>query len=114
MAGYATGGVENNFDCVTIGYSGAGEPLWTNRYDGPANGIESLSGVAVGPSGNVYVTGYSGSAVDYLTVACSGAGVPLWTNRYSSPGYDSTDIARAVAVDDLDNVFVTGSSGGTT
>jgi hypothetical protein len=102
-----------NYDYVTIAYSGAGISLWTNRYNGPGNGIDKASAIATDRNGNVFVTGYStgsGSGNDYATVAYSGAGVPLWTNRYNGSGiYD--DEAAAIAVDTNGNVFVTGYSG---
>ncbi|HKQ37647.1 MAG TPA: SBBP repeat-containing protein, partial [Verrucomicrobiae bacterium] len=102
-----------NLDFVTIAYSGAGVPLWTNRYNGTGNGFDGAAAVAVGASGNVFVTGTSvgsGGEYDYVTIAYSGPGVPLWTNRYNGPanGYDN---ASAVAVDGNGNVFVTGYSG---
>src|SRR5512136_1332287 len=62
---YVTGssvGVSSGFsssDYVTIKYSSAGVPLWTNRYNGPGNGNDSASAVVVDGSNNVYVTGSS-------------------------------------------------------
>jgi hypothetical protein len=64
-------------ECVTIKYSGAGVPLWTNRYHGGY-----ATGLAVDGSGNVFVTGYSISSdgsTDYLTIKYSPAGMPLLT-----------------------------------
>jgi hypothetical protein len=55
--------------------------------------------------GNVIVTGGN---EDYATLKYSNAGVPLWTNCYLRPGnYGS--IAKDVALDANDNVFVTGT-----
>jgi hypothetical protein len=92
-------------DWVTIGYSSAGVPLWTNRYDGPGHNVDHPAAIAVDKTGNVFVTGHSvGSTfeLEYTTLAYSGAGVGLWTNR-NFLGY-----AYAIAVDGAGNVFVTG------
>ena len=97
---------------ATIKYSSAGVPLWTNRYNGPANSFDYASAVAVDGSNNLIVTGTSsGSSSDYATIKYSSAGVPLWTNRYNGPA-NSSDLATAVAVDRSGNVIVTGRSTG--
>jgi hypothetical protein len=89
-------------------------PLWTNRYDGPAQRSDEAGAIAVDTSGNVFVTGRSfadfSNNLDYATVAYSNSGEPLWTNRYDrSGGYETP---RAIAVDSSGNVFVTGDSAG--
>src|SRR5262245_11777588 len=97
---------------ATIAYSGAGVPLWTNRYDGPEDLSAQANAVAVDGSGNVFVTEIgSGScgADDYVTIAYSGADVTLWNNFYNGPG-NSYDVATAVAVGGSGNVVVTGNS----
>jgi len=98
----------SSIDFATVAYSNAGVPLWTNRYDGPANVEDSATAIAVdssGNGGNVFVTGKSYNPInaDYATIAYSNSGVPLWTNRYNGGGS-----SRAIAVDNSGNVFVTG------
>jgi len=109
---------ESSDDYATIKYSSEGVPLWTNRYNGSANGLDGARSVAVDSSNNVIVTGYSigsGSSADYATIKYSSDGVPLWTNRYNGPG-NGNDEAIAVVVDHNGNLIVTGwsvGSGGT-
>ena len=92
-----------------------GVPLWTNYYDGQANGNDYTTGIGVDGDGNVFVTGYSTNSItgnDYVTVAYSSEGVPLWTNRHNGPA-NGSDRANAVVVDTNADVFVTGSAVGT-
>ncbi len=87
---------------------------WVQRYNGPGNGYDKATAVAVDGSNNVVVTGYSpggGGLDDYATIKYSSSGVPLWTNRYNGPG-NMNDYAKAVAVDSSNNVIVTGYSSG--
>ena len=110
----SSSGIDTAADYATIAYSSAGVPLWTNRYDGPANAYDQASALATDSSGKVYVTGHSPGSVsgdDYATIAYSSAGVPLWTNRYNGPG-NGDDQANAVAVGTGGNVYVTGYSFG--
>src|SRR5262245_16357618 len=117
VTGYAAIVNGSDFDYVTVKYSNAGAPLWTNRYAGPGDGWDDPCCIVVDSSGNVIVTGLSDHSgndsshtnFDYATIKYSNAGVPLWTNRYNGPG-NAADTARAIAVDASGNVFVTGTS----
>jgi len=108
---------------MTIAYSTAGVPLWTNVFGQDAYG----KAVAVGPNGNIYVAGYyynqvwetscgytSGSADDFATLAYSSSGVPLWTNFYNGPanGNEIPQTRQAIAIDGDGGVYVTGASAG--
>ena len=109
VTGYSVGS-GSGLDYATIKYSSAGEPLWTNRYNGPGKGDDAAYAVAVDGSNNVIVTGYSagsGSGYDYATIKYSSTGLPLWTNRCNGPG-NTNDYAQAVAVDGSNDVIVTG------
>ncbi len=97
---------------VTIKYNSAGQSVWTNTYVGPALAGDLATGIALDPSGNVYVTGQSagiGSGNDYATIKYSNDGLQLWVARYNGPG-NSSDNAVALIVDAAANVYVTGNS----
>ncbi|MEK7780717.1 MAG: immunoglobulin domain-containing protein [Verrucomicrobiota bacterium] len=112
VAGYTVTGVTGE-DWLIIKYTGAGLPMWTNRYNGPGNNTDKANAVEVGTNGNVYVTGFStgaNSLPDFTTIAYSGAGLPLWTNRYNNAAVNSSAIANALVLGTNGNVYVTGYS----
>lgn len=115
---YVTGlgqGVSGNFDYVTIKYDAVGTEIWRTEYNGSGNGLDEAHAIAVDPSGNVYVTGWSyggaGTGYDYATVKYNSTGVQQWASRYTNVA-GGTDEAWDIDVDNAGNVFVTGSSDG--
>ncbi|UCE73451.1 MAG: SBBP repeat-containing protein [Methanomassiliicoccales archaeon] len=106
-----------NRDYLTIAYDPSGNELWKARYDGPRNGNDQASAIAVDDIGNIYVTGWSAFNAqwpwnhDYATVKYDPSGNELWVARYSGPGIDE-DMALDIAVDSSYNVYVTGHSWG--
>lgn len=112
VTGISWGGVATQYDYATIKYDSDGDRLWVTRYDGPGHDIDGANALAVDGQGYVYVTGYSGDGgFDYATVKYDTAGQEVWVARYDGPSHN-TDIALALALDALGNVYVTGYSAG--
>ncbi len=115
VTGYSAAG-RNGSDYVTIAYDTAtGARLWLARYNGPANGNDDASQVAVSKDGReIAVTGSSqgaASGLDYATVAYNAAtGARLWARRYNGPA-NSDDFAAGLAFSPGGKLFVTGTSG---
>jgi len=112
---YVTGGspgAGTDRDCTTIKYSPEGLEQWVARYNGTDNGRDEAYAITVDNQSNVYVTGRSYSFAtdyDYVTVKYDSNGVEQWVAKYNG-SVDWHDGASSIAVDNLDNVYVTGSS----
>ena len=118
---YVTGNSANNenwpydYDYLTIKYNTDGDTVWVRTYAGPGaiqNNDDYALAIAVDDAGNAYVTGHSpgaGTSDDVVTIKYFPNGDTAWVRRYNGPGND-VDVGRAIAVDDMGNVYVTGSS----
>jgi hypothetical protein len=99
-------------DYCTIKYNSNGVQQWVSRYSGNGSGQHVPTGIAVDNNGNVYVTGYStgnGTDYDYLTIKYNTNGDSLWTRRYIGV-LNNKDFSNAIALDNLADVYITGSS----
>ena len=95
VTGLSDGGA-SDYDYYTAKYAAAnGALLWEKRYNGTANSYDYVWGVVVDGSGNVVVTGTSGT-IKYLA-----DGTGAWTNNGG---------ATALTVDGSGNVVVTAYS----
>lgn len=116
VVGASPTGKDGTDACLTtIKYNNKGKQLWVRKYIGPvASPFNRARAVAVDVLGNVYVTGNSvnstlDDASDYLTIKYDAKGREKWVKRYNGPG-NSEDLPFSIAVDEWQNVYVTGSS----
>ena len=105
-----------NSDLYTAKYAAAdGAMLWERRYNGPADGDDGASAVAVDARGDVVVTGgsFNGTNTDYYTAKYAAAdGALLWEKRYNGPadGEDFMILSHSLALGPNGMVAITGRS----
>jgi uncharacterized delta-60 repeat protein len=116
---YVTGtstGDGTGFDYTTIKYNNDGVQQWAQSYNGSGNAYDAAQALAVDDSGNVFVAGVStaqNGLGDCVTIKYDTDGNQQWVKVYDGPA-NGTDYGNSVAVDDSENVYVTGSSTGST
>jgi len=99
----------SDYDFLTVKYDPSGTILWQDTLDNNNNEDVAYS-VAVNNTNNIIVTGYSaamGGDYDYFIVEYDSNGTILWQDMLDN-GDD--DIAHGVAVDNADNIIITGKS----
>jgi uncharacterized delta-60 repeat protein len=113
---YVTGssyGGNSDLDCVTIKYNSSGVQQWVQTYNGPGNSIDVGNCVAVDFNGNVIVgcSSYGvSSRSDYCVIKYNPNGVQQWVSRYDGPPGNGNDFISAIALDTVNNIYVTGFS----
>ena len=115
---YVTGrsfGNNSQNDFATIKYDPSGNELWVQRYNGTANDEDRPYGIAVDASGNVYAGGWSSATIggiNFALVKYSPQGSQLWVKFYNGTG-GANDFAYNMTTDSQGNIYLTGSSMGT-
>lgn len=113
---YVAGSSQNssgNNDYIILKYSSAGpngdgSPIWSERYNGDANGADEVTSLAVN-AGSVAVTGFSwnGADFDICTIKYNEEGSMIWSKRISSPD-SQPDWGKSIAIDSAGAVVVSG------
>jgi len=107
----ATGGG----DGLVVKYDPSGRKLWQQTYDGPANAYEYWNEIETDSSDRIVVLGQSdggASSWDFVTLVYDADGTFLWEQRYDGLG-NGYDLALAMDLDGLDNIYVVGIEEGT-
>jgi len=114
---YITGSVKNlgnGEDYYVARYRPNGDFHWDYTYQSPSNGFDEAKGLRVNSNYELYVSGYSnisGASDDYFTVRLDTLGGEIWTKRFNGPA-SASDQMSAFEIDNLGNIYVTGSSTG--
>jgi len=109
VSGWSDGGA-TGLDYALVKYNSTGAQQWVQRYNGPANGTDSLTAMVFDGSSALFVTGVSQDTVNgYLTLRYdAGTGDSLWGSRYASSTGPS--VPRAMLFRAGTQLYVTGSS----
>lgn len=118
--GYSEGDVDGNVgfgsrDVILVKCDTDGNKLWTRVLG--TSGEDFGYAVALSANSNVLVTGFVGGSLDNpprlgdgnaFLAAYSASGKPLWSRQF---GNAKQDLARRVATDSQNHIYVTGSTG---
>jgi uncharacterized delta-60 repeat protein len=106
------------YDYGTVKYDRNGTQVWAVRYDGASRDYDAATAIAIYNLTNVLVTGWSDVSVngdggqDFVTIRYDGQGKEVWLARYGDPSHGNKP--SAIAVDPLGNIYIAGSSYGST
>ena len=106
---------QSKMEWVTVKYDSAGIQQWVQRIDAglpPLVRTNVPTDMKLGSNGDIYLTGGtidSATFQDYTTIKYDPQGNQLWRARFDGnvSGYD---YARAMVLDSLENVYVTGDN----
>jgi uncharacterized delta-60 repeat protein len=109
VAGYCTNqnGITNQ---LIQRYAPNGNLAFSKMFDGPENLGSKAFGIVVDADNFIYITGYvttSAKMEDISVVKFNRQGVLIWDRRYDG-GEAAEDKAFGIAVDETDNIYVTG------
>jgi hypothetical protein len=109
------GGIALSISLFGAGAVATASPRWIARYDGPANGPDSSTGVVLRRSVLFHAVTSRGTGLgqDFLLIARDAEdGSKLWSRRYDGPAHAEDHLSDVAVSPDGSRVYVTGWSTG--
>jgi Secretion system C-terminal sorting domain/Beta-propeller repeat len=113
VAGYTSNTVSGN-NILIMKYDVNGDTLWTRTYSG-TDSLANAQGIGIKStiSGSIYVVGNIGNlnnGYDVVILKYASDGTLLWSQSCTEINSGADDKAFGIAVDESDNVYITGYS----
>jgi uncharacterized delta-60 repeat protein len=111
---YAVGnsyGADTGQDILLVKYDSDGGEVWHRTLNGTANSHDKAKALQIDMDGNIFVTGGidNGNNSDFALAKYTPDGDTLWLRTYDGAG-NFNDVGRDLAIDALNNIYVTGQS----
>jgi len=111
ITGYTTSYGAGISDTFIVKYNSSGTQLWNTTWGGLL--VDIGSGIAIGSSGNIYITGYTDSSGagnrDAFIVKYDSSGTLLWNTTWGGPNNDG---GKGIVIDSGGNIYITGFTNG--
>ena len=107
---WPSGGGSDSIATVKLNKIGSFE--WARTYSLGYSGLDEASDIAIDSLGYIYVVGKSSDVSHYenfVTIKYDSLGNEIWISRYQNT-VNSSDAANSVGLDNLGNVYVSGTS----
>lgn len=102
-------------DALLVKYDVAGNQVWAVTRNGSRSGVDGIGGIAVGKSGAIYLFGsanLNAGEPDIVVARYEPDGTETWYREFDGPA-GRWDGAASFALDEADNVILTGGVRGT-